>query len=329
MKKRAAVWILLVCVIRIVIAIAIAFIRDSGPEFGPVSFSPDGKYMVFPYSKGKTAHLFLAALADGRASRLTDPNCGQQYDPDFSPSGDAIAFSCSGHIYIWEKNTSQARSLVPSDGKDAFPRFSPDGQRLYFARCGYYGSYSPIAQPHAHEWNVFAIDLADKTVRALTNDNFYEVGELSISPDGKEMLVSTLDKGILVYSTNGGAMLRTFNPPVRSSSSLPNRDLIGNGQFTRDGNSVLFSFPSEGTDGYDYDIYVMNLRTEALDKLTTRNGYSTGVRVSPDGRSAIFLKWSKNWHGTPVRPALYSLNLGSGELQKLNISSPIADIDKD
>lgn len=72
---------------------------------------------------------------------------------------------------------------------------------------------------------------------------------------------------------------------------------------------MLFSFPLEGTDGYDCDIYMMNLTTEALDELTTRNGYSTGARVSPDGRSAIFLKWSKNWRGMPVRPAFYSLNL--------------------
>ena len=318
MKKRLLLWILLLCVV--CLAIALAVIRNSVPEFGPASFSPDGKYIVFPYSQGKTTHLFSAALAYGRASRLTNSDCDQEYDPDFSPLGDAIAYSCAGHIYMWTKNASEARLLISSDGKDAFPRFSPDGQRVYFARYGYYGSYSPIAQPHAHEWNLYAIELADKTIHALTNENFYGIGELSISPDGKEMLVSTLDKGILVYSTNGGAALRTFNPPVKSNSSLPNRELIGNGQFTRDGNSILFSFPLEGADGYDYDIYIMNLTTEALDKLTTRNGYSTGARVSPDGRSAIFLKWSKNWRGMPVRPAFYSLNLDTKELRKLNIS---------
>jgi dipeptidyl aminopeptidase/acylaminoacyl peptidase len=140
---------------------------------------------------------------------LTNSDCDQEYDPDFSPLGDAIAYSCAGHIYLWTKNASEARLLISSDGKDAFPRFSPNGRRVYFARYGYYGSYSPIAQPHAHEWNLYVIELADKTIHALTNENFYGIGELSISPDGKEMLVSTLDKGILVYSTNGGADLQS------------------------------------------------------------------------------------------------------------------------
>jgi Tol biopolymer transport system component len=318
MKKHAAVWIPLACVICIVTIFAVT--GEPGPEFGPVAFSPDGQHIVFPYSKGKTTHLFRAALTDGHASRLRNSDCGQEYDPDFSPSGDAIVFSCSGHIYLWEKNASQARSLIPSDGKDTFPRFSPDGQRVYFARYGYYGSYSPIAQPHAHEWDVFVIDVADKTVHPVTNENFYGIGELSISPDGKEMLVSTLDKGIRVYSTNGGAMLRAFNPPVKSVSSFPNSELIVDGQYTRDGGAILFMFPSEGTDGFDYDVYAVNLKTETLEKLTTRNGYSTGLRVSPDGKSAMFVKWSKNWHGKPIRPALYILNLETRELRKLNIS---------
>jgi Tol biopolymer transport system component len=318
MKKHAAVWISLAGVICIVAVVA--FTGKSGSEFSPVAFSPDGKFIVFPYSKGESTHLFWASVADGHASRLTNSDCGQEYDPDFSPSGDGIVFSCSGRIYLWKKDASQAQPLISSDGRDAFPRFSPDGQRIYFARYGYYGSYSPIAQPHAHEWNLFVIDLADKTVHPLTNENFYGIGELSISPDGKEMMVSTPDKGILVYSTNGGAMLRAFNPPVKSVSCLPNSELIVDGQYTRDGGSILFRFPSEGTDGYDYDVYAVNLKTGTMEKLTTRNGYSTGLRVSPDGKSAIFVKWSKNWHGTPVRSELYILSLESRELRKLNIS---------
>jgi Tol biopolymer transport system component len=291
---------------------------ETSPEFGPVTFSPDGKEVVFPYTKGKTSFLFKAAVQGGNASRLTKSDCQEEYDPAFSPSGDAIAFSCSGHIQLAKRDGSEIQELVPSDGKDAFPRFSPDGQRLYFARYGYYGNYSPIAQPSAHEWNIFVINLPDRKIEELTNENFYGIGELSIFPDGKEMIVTTLDQGILVYSTTGGTKIRKVDPPVHSASPSGGKELT-NAQYTTDGRSIFFMSASTGINGFDYDVYKMDLKTGALEQLTKQNGYSTELRVSPDGKSAIFEKWSKNWRSDPVRPALYLLNLNTRELTKLNI----------
>jgi Tol biopolymer transport system component len=292
---------------------------ETGPEFGAVSFSPDGKEIVFPYTRGKTSFLFSAEIQDGNASRLTKSDCQEENDPTFSPSGNAIAYSCSGHIHLVKRDGSEIQGIVPSDGRDAFPRFSPDGQKLYFARYGYYGNYSPIAQSSAHEWNIFVIDMSDRKIESLTNENFYGVGELSISPDGKEMMVTTLDQGILVYSTAGGAKIQKIDPLVHSVSPNGGKELA-NAQFTPDGKSIFFMSASTGTDGFDYDVYKMDLKTGALEQLTRQNGYSTGLRVSPDGKSAIFEKWSKNWRSVPVRPTLQILNLSTGELTKLNIA---------
>src|ERR1700680_4206001 len=105
MKMRTANWVLLFV---LCIALLVGCGGQSGPEIGPVTFSPDGNVIVFPYSKGKTSYLFKAAVADGNASRLTRSDCREEYDPAFSPSGDAIAFSCSGHIYLAKKDGSEA-----------------------------------------------------------------------------------------------------------------------------------------------------------------------------------------------------------------------------
>lgn len=304
--------------------ICIAFLMgcggESDPEISSVNFSPDSKFIVFAYTKGKTSHLFSAALTDGSASRLTKSDCTAESDPAFSPSGDALAFSCAGHLYLIKTSDHEAHQIVPSDGHDVLPKFSPDGRKIYFGRYGYYGNYSPIAQPGAHEWNIFVVNLADGKVQRLTNENFYGIGEISISPEGKEMIVSTADKGILVYSTTKGVNLRKFNPAVKSAYTTQAGNLIDDVQYAGDGNSVFFMSACDGTDGFDYDVYKTDLKTGLTEQLTTRNGYSTGLRISPDGKSAIFLKWSKNWHSTPIRPILYLLNLQTRDLRKLNIS---------
>jgi Tol biopolymer transport system component len=245
MKKPAAIWMSLVALLVLLIE---GCSGTSGPEFGPVTFSPDSKYIVFSYLKGDKSYLFRAAIADGIASRLTKSDCREEYDPVFSPSGEAIAFVCSGHIYLAKKDGSDIHEIVPSDGRDQFPRFSPDGQKLYFARYGSYGNYSPIAQPSAHEWNVFVIDLADKKIQTLTSENFYGIDELSISPDGKEIMVTTLDKGILVYSTDGSVNFREVNPPVHSATADGGKELA-DAQYTRDGRSIFFMSASSGADG--------------------------------------------------------------------------------
>ena len=114
-------------------------------------------------------------------------------------------------------------------------------------------------------------------------------------------------------------MLRKFDPSA-GLAPPPGGKVLGDGQYTRSGRAVLFMSASDGTDGYDYDVYEMDLKTGVLEQLTTRNGYSTGLRVSPDGDLAVFLKWSKNSQSTPIRPRLYVLGLKTKELRELNIS---------
>jgi Tol biopolymer transport system component len=124
---------------------------STNPEIGPLTFSLDGKSIVFSLLTHNSSHLFMASLSDGHATRLTRSDCGEELGPVFSPRGDALAFSCSGHIFLAKSAGSAAHRLTQSDGNEAMPRFAPDGRRIYVARYGYLGSYSPIAQPYAHE----------------------------------------------------------------------------------------------------------------------------------------------------------------------------------
>jgi Tol biopolymer transport system component len=284
------------------------------PEIGPMALSPDGKTLVFTYSKGNSSHLFAASLSDGRARRLTRSDCAQEWDPVVSPAGDLLAFACLGHIFLAQSDGSVVRQLMVSEGSERMPKFSPDGLTIYFAKYRSFGSYSPIAQPHAHEWDVFATDLTGKNIQQLTDDNFYGVEDLSISPDGKEFLVSLVEEKVLVYPIGG----RGKSPSPAKQLTLGR--LAAHAQYTLDGKSVLYMYASDGQDGYDYDVYRMNLQTETREKLTSRNGYATGLRVAPDGRSVAFLKWSKNFRSTPVRPVPYILDLETRKLRKLALS---------
>jgi len=87
-----------------------------------------------------------------------------------------------------------------------------------------------------------------------------------------------------------------------------------------DGKSILFMAGSDGKHGYDYDVYRVNLATGSLDRLTTGSGYATDLKVSADGKTAVFLKRQSDWHGTPVKSEVYLLDVQTHKLTVLKVT---------
>lgn len=89
--------------------------------------------------------------------------------------------------------------------------------------------------------------------------------------------------------------------------------------FMPDGKSILFMAASSGKHGYDYDVYRMNIDTGSVERLTQGNGFATGLRVSADGKTAVFLKWRLNWRRMPVQSAPYLLDIKTHKLTLLKV----------
>ena len=212
-----------------------------------------------------------------------------------------------------------------SEGSDYWPVFSPDNKTIIFARSGSYGSYSPIAQPHPHAWNFYASDLDGTNVRQLTNEKFYMASPLSVSPDGKSMVAVTqgLDtpQQITVYSFDHPEKPSlSLRPPIPGESKLGQEFDFPN--YMPDGKSILFLAASNGKPGhgYDYDVYRVDIGTAAVERLTKGNGFATDLKVSADGKTAVFLKWRLSWRGTPNKSELYLLDLQTHRLTTLKVN---------
>jgi Tol biopolymer transport system component len=164
-----------------------------------ISVSSDGKTIAVDFINGNTSHIYLIAVETAAAARLTNDNTGEESDLTFSPDGKHIAFTYfprgggPSRIVIANIDGSGSHEWTPSRDKvrDFSPVFSPDNKTMIFARSRYYGSYSPIVQPHHHAWDFYAADLDGTNIRQLTNESFYNASRLSVSPDGKSVVVVT------------------------------------------------------------------------------------------------------------------------------------------
>jgi Tol biopolymer transport system component len=295
-----------------------------------VAISPDGKLVVVEFAKGSSSFDYVVPVDTGNATRLTDAKDGVESNPTFSPDGKRIAFNYRpgnherGRIIIANIDGSDAHPWSPSGSDDLSPVFSPDNKTIVFSRSGFYGSYSPVAQPHAHFWNFYAADSEGTDVRQVTNESFYMTSPASVSPDGKSMVIvaESLDSGphIAIYSLD-----RTGPPTLSLQPHVPKevdhkKPILAYPNYMPDGKSILFMAASSGKRGFDYDVYRVDIGTGSLERLTDGNGYATDLKVSADGKTAIFLKWRLDWHKTPIESDVYVLDVRNHALTLLKIN---------
>ncbi len=303
---------------------------SSSGRIRSVAVSPDGKLVALDFEKGGTSFIYKIAVDTGVATRLTDAKDGEESSPAFSPDGKQIAYTYwpadhrRSRIVIVNADGSDPRQWSPSAVNDFSPVFSPDGKTIVFSRSGYYGSASPVAQAHPHAWNFYASDLGGTNLRQLTNENFYMASPASISPDGKSMVIVTeglySNRQICVYSLDGtGSPTQSLRPHVAKEADHKN-PILNYPNFMPDGRSILFMAASNGKHGYDYDVYRIDLETKSLERLTNGNGYATNLRVSMDGKTAIFLKWRSDRHATPVESKIYVLDIETRKLVPLSVT---------
>jgi Tol biopolymer transport system component len=305
--------------------------KSSG-QIRSLAVSPDGKFLAVDFGQDNTSFIYEINVNTGIATRLTDATTGTEAGPAFSPDGKRIAYSFSpgngthSVIVVVDFDGSNRYSWAPSDGNDYWPVFSPDNQTLIFSRSGYYGNYSPIAQPHPHAWSFYASDLHGTNVRQLTNESFYMASPPSVSSDGKRMVAATegvdTPRQIAVYSLDSsGKPALSLRPHVPREADHKD-PILDDPNFMADGKSILFMAASNGKlwQGYDYDIYRVDIESGKLERLTKGNGYASDLRVSGDGKTAAFLKWRSNWRGTPVTNELYLLDVETHRLTLLKVS---------
>jgi len=308
----------------------LSYSRDSSGQMGSLAISPDGKSIAVDFGTDGGSFIYVIPIDTGIARRLTNAKDGTELGPSFSADGKRIAFAyrpaseTRSRIAIVNVDGSNLREWSPSGDDDFSPVFSPDGKTIVFGQSRYFGSYSPIAQPHSHAWDFYASDVDGRNVRQITNESFYTASAPSISPNGKNMVVVTegsdTPQHIAVYSLDHlGKPILMLQPHVRREAD-PKSPILGYPNYLPDGKSVLFMAASEGGRAFDYDVYRVDLKTGSVDRLTTGNGYATGLRVSADGKTAVFLKWRLNWFGTPIDSQLCLLDVASHKITRLAIT---------
>jgi Tol biopolymer transport system component len=126
-------------------------------------WSPAGKEIVyFGLEDGKSARIYEVSADGGVRRQLMPDQSGNQADPVWSPTGDALAFGetgsgASAEIHILQMKTGQITTLPGSQGLYS-PRWSPDGR--YIAALPFDESGIKLFDLNAQKWSMLVKGLA-------------------------------------------------------------------------------------------------------------------------------------------------------------------------
>ena len=168
-----------------------------------------------------------------------------------------IAFTYAGKIWLVERTGGVAKRLTNTPNEETNPAFSPDGRRIAFSRS------------NGNDWDVF-IAPADGSgeparVTMMPEDDFVT----GWSPNGTEVVFETTrDEESLtrLYKTSADRLALATALPLHQSYS---------GSLSPDGTRIVYNPRSGAGDwryyrgGYVAPLWIANLKTGALEKLTT------------------------------------------------------------
>lgn len=282
--------------------------REYGGEIRDITFSPDKQTILLTRTEGDSAFLYKVDLKTGIATRLTQNAAGKEGSAAYSPDGSTVVFTFTQsderfpHLYVVQADGNHLHPLFydQKDTSDFFPLFGSNG-KIMFARQSTESVRSP--------WNAYSVSVDGSGLKQLTNPpGFTDVFLASVSSDEKRLLLhgSLENERFVIYSLETDSIIATLKPQVPDASSSA---IYVRPKFTPDGKSIIFMAASQGMKGFDYDIYRLDLKSNAIERLTRGNGYATELNISADGKEALFLKWTSKLGSLPVNSRLYILDL--------------------
>ena len=250
-----------------------------GPKgaFSNVSWSPDGKRMVFHRELEATWPPVMDTFSRDARFRVVRTGVFPSYSPNGKKLVSNTAFAATFHNSVVVMNPDGTDRQVVFDDPTLncnAPVWSPTGDRIAFGLGRYNaGSKGPNPVPSS----VVIIPADGSELRKLTPADGVNYGFPSWSPDGKRMVLRRAGpkwRGLLILDLASGALT-----PMSSGEWNDNFPA-----WSPNGDSILFTSDRDG----DWELYTVRPDGTGLKRLTTSSGNDAHATWSFDGQWIAF-----------------------------------------
>jgi Tol biopolymer transport system component len=240
-------------------------------------WSGDGSKILYRTSN-PTRNGIRLMTSEGQHDQEIIPNIGFVQYPTMHPKENKIVYQrmdfngpyyVLGDLYEYDLNKKKETRLTEKT-RAYFSQFSPDGQKLYFAKhIGRDGSTA-----------IAVMDMATKKIETVKEfpDNDLLVYSFDVSPDGQKLAISAWRRGgyqdIYLMPTTGGDL----------TAITQDKDVDLDPTWSPDGSYTVFSSDKGGVS----NLYAYKITDSTFHKITNSLTGAYDPDISPDGKEIIF-----------------------------------------
>ncbi len=220
-----------------------------------ISWSPDGKQIVFAAKAGPVDALYILNVNDKKIVDAYQFSVDGIFSPSWSPDGKQIVFmglnEGQSDLYLYTIEDKTLQKLTDDIFSDLDPTFSPTGEEIAFIsdRGEYPSQPSSDMRMHSHDYSQYDLYTYHIETRQMTRYTADEIKEKSpaFSPDGNHIAFISDQNGI-----NNIFMLNRTTGFIYPITNL----ITGVSQisWSREGSRLAFSSFFDG----GYDIFLLN-----------------------------------------------------------------------
>ncbi len=204
-----------------------------------------GSYNLWKMNLDGTNRSQITFMEDS-SLQTSDMNLLVNDAPAWTSDGKKIIYTLSGDLWEMDSDGYNPETLLNGHGA-LCPAVSPDGKTVAF-----------ISNSGDSVYNLWALNLGDRTVKKVTNYTDWNVGSPSYSVDGRKILINLYKENTTqvytISASDGGDSLNLTNN---------NRSLCP--RFTQNDRKIVYSAYGTGEDA-GLSLYIMNANgTDAKD----------------------------------------------------------------
>jgi Tol biopolymer transport system component len=298
------------------------FLLNTDGIASAASLSRNDSLICYVNAKGKMKSIYVIDKTGAKVNEIQVPTGVTPVNPVFSPDSQQILYLAQtddsdtpqSSIWLVDIDGSHPRCLTPGKENITEAVFSLDGRRIYFLNAGSYGHYSPIAQSHPHDFDIYSIDAAGNDVKQLTDLKAYELSNLTVSNDGADLFFVKMGEDNTLFAL-------PFNS---QTGPIPLLSDCWDAMVSSDAREIAFTQMRFGVGGSNYDLHVKNFDLKNLTfsepkQITFFKKRIFGIRFFNLSPSILFVE-QINWPETNwPQCRLMEVNLDGSDLKQINL----------